>query len=692
MSLRRKLTLFFVLIVMLPLIAAAIVVHRVVVGEVKDRALIALQPALNTALASYNGRAPYIDGLVEQAVDAENVLGRALARGDRQLEEFLSDRIGRSSGVDFLFVVDEGGRVIAFSSTKPDFTRGFAAPSEKEIARAVLEGDGAGPGFVSSRPIELQVAEANEDAGRRDGGRRRPDRTRTYRIAGGFWVDAGLLTSSGQEDVEVTIVSGQEVLASTERQPPPPPSGLGMSTRRSFEVEVLGAEAARAQRLPFGDMAVVALTPSDPITDLSRQVLISELILLVLALLVTGGLAYSLARLITRPLDELAAGAEAIAEGRFEYQIPVRSRDEVGQLAIAFNDMTARLEDTITQLYSSRDQLQRAVRRVGETLRSTHDMRQILESVINTATDAVDADAGILWTFTSTRDELYPVIGSRIATDDVGRIPVGTGIVGLVAERGSAIVVAPDKTAPRPAAAEPRFPVGLAIPLYSEDRITGVIALYRNEEQQPFTREDYETVLFLAEQGGVAIENVLLHDEARRLSITDGLTGVWNRRYLQMQFRQVLATSMRFGRSFSVLMLDLDHFKAVNDTYGHQRGDAILIEFAHRVSAILREVDTFARYGGEEFICLLSETDVTGAVTTAEKIHEVIRSEAFASVAEDPIRITVSIGVASYPEHGSSYQDLVEAADRALYQAKQEGRDRVKVAGSDLPPNLKLAT
>ena len=682
MSIRRKLTLFFVLIVMLPLIAAAIVVHRVVVGEVKDRALIALQPALNTALASYNGRAPYIDGLVDQAVDDEAALGGALEAGDEELEAFLEQRIGRSTGVDFLMVLNDSGRVVAFSATQPNFAKGFEAPSSRAIATALLEGDGAGPGFVSSRPFEVHV-----DKGKKA----RPGKTKTFRIAGGFWVDESLLASSAQEDVEVSIVSGQEVLASTERQPPPPPSGLGSSTERSFRVEVLGAEAARAQRLPFGDMAVVALTPRDPIADLSRQVLLSELILLALALLITGGLAYSLARLITRPLDELSAGAEAIAEGRFEYQIPVRSRDEVGQLAMAFNDMTARLEDTITELYSSRHQLQRAVRRVGETLRSTHDMRQILDSVINTATDAIDADAGVLWTFTSTRDELYPVIGSGIETDGLGRIPVGHGVVGLVAERGSSIVVAPDKTTPRPAATEPRYPVGLAIPLYSEDRITGVIALYRDEDR-PFTREDYETVVFLAEQGGVAIENVLLHDEARRLSITDGLTGVWNRRYLQMQFRQVLATSMRFGRSFSVLMLDLDRFKDVNDTYGHQRGDAILIEFAHRVSAILREVDTFARYGGEEFICLLSETDVTGAVTTAEKIHDVIRAEPFAGVAEEPIRITTSIGVASYPDHGNNYQDLVEAADRALYQAKQEGRDRVKVAGSDGPPNLKLAT
>ena len=157
-----------------------------------------------------------------------------------------------------------------------------------------------------------------------------------------------------------------------------------------------------------------------------------------------------------------------------------------------------------------------------------------------------------------------------------------------------------------------------------------------------------------------------------------------------MQFRQVLATSTRFERTFSILMLDLDNFKGVNDTFGHQRGDAILIEFARRVSHLLREVDTVARYGGEEFICLLSETDLDGALITAEKIRDAVRSASFDHQGEERIDITVSIGVACFPAHGESYQGLVGAADAAMYRAKQEGRDCVRVAE---PPqgNLKLA-
>jgi diguanylate cyclase (GGDEF)-like protein len=104
----------------------------------------------------------------------------------------------------------------------------------------------------------------------------------------------------------------------------------------------------------------------------------------------------------------------------------------------------------------------------------------------------------------------------------------------------------------------------------------------------------------------------------------------------------------------------------------------------------LREIDTFARYGGEEFICLLSETDAEGAFITGEKIREAIRSQPFGGAGEDPVKVTVSIGVAAYPKHGNTFHELVETADKALYRAKESGRDRVEVGG-DAPPNLSVA-
>ncbi|HYP24927.1 MAG TPA: diguanylate cyclase, partial [Actinomycetota bacterium] len=488
--------------------------------------------------------------------------------------------------------------------------------------------------------------------------------------------------------VELSLVSEGTVLASTAELEGP--TEVGSIGRETFEADIGGDASAKARLLDGGAMALVSSTAEAPIRAVSNKVLLYMAALLLLALGVVTGLAYLLARLITQPLEELSAGAAAIAEGRFDHRIQVRSKDEVGQLAEAFNDMTDTLGETVSELSSSRDQLRRAIRRVGDTLRSTHDMKQMLASVLNTTVDAIRADGAVLWMFGSTREELYPARGVNVDLDSLGRVKVGEGVVGLVAER-SVNVLLPQQAGPRPTAAETAHPVTIAIPLYSQDRIMGVIAVHRDDPDDHFTEEEFDYVVFLGEQAGVAVENVLLHEEAQRLSITDGLTGVWNRRYFLMQFPQALAAAQRFQRPFSVLMLDLDSFKAINDTHGHQRGDAILVEFAKRVTRVIREVDTFARYGGEEFICLLSETDLHGARTTAEKVLDAIRSEPFGVPGEQPLTITVSIGVASYPVHGDTYKTLVGAADRALYRAKQQGRDRVCTATEPEPP-LKLAT
>ena len=148
-----------------------------------------------------------------------------------------------------------------------------------------------------------------------------------------------------------------------------------------------------------------------------------------------------------------------------------------------------------------------------------------------------------------------------------------------------------------------------------------------------------------------------LHQEAQRLSTTDGLTGLWNFRYLSMSLAREIERSTRFQRPLAVLMLDLDHFKLVNDQHGHARGDTVLRELAHRVQEQIREVDTFARYGGEEFVVVLPETTVEGAAQLAERICDAVRREPFRPEGEEPLDITVSIGGAAFPEHGASAGD-----------------------------------
>lgn len=670
MTLQRRLTIFFVLIVILPLAAAGLVVRRVVVGEIERRAVISLAPALDATVALYNDRVEAIDPRVIATVNVPRFAEAMADRDPEAAERFITEAVEDANSIDFIMAFDEKGRLLASSVEEGNFVPGFEEPSRKELAEAE---DPIGPGFAHTGRREIQI----------------PGTGTVGSVIGGFWLDQDLLLGSSQEGVVLSLAAGDRVIASTTELGSP--TRVDVDLQDSFEPEIGEASKARARSLPGGDMAIIASTPTGPIDSLSQRVLTSMLGLLALALIGTTVLAYLLAKLITQPLGELAKGAQAIAEGRFDHRIPVRSRDEVGQLGSIFNDMSEKLQHTITQLSSSRDQLQRTVRRMGETLRSTHDLRQLLVSTLDTAVDAVGATGGVMWRFTPNRSELVAAAITGFDAEKIGRVTVGKGIVGHVAERASNVVLPSGVGGPRLSEGEPDAPVMMAIPMYSRDRVVGVLAVYRDDEGHVFLPEDLDTVVFLAEQGGVAIENVQLHDEAKRLSLMDGLTGTWNRRFFQMQFRQVLATATRFERPFSILMLDLDNFKEVNDTYGHQRGDAILIEFSERVSSTLREVDTFARYGGEEFICLLSETDVDGARTTAEKICDVIRSDLFGGPGEEPIALTVSVGVASYPDHGAGFRSLVEAADKALYVAKDSGRDRVAIAGEG-DSKLKLAT
>jgi diguanylate cyclase (GGDEF)-like protein len=221
----------------------------------------------------------------------------------------------------------------------------------------------------------------------------------------------------------------------------------------------------------------------------------------------------------------------------------------------------------------------------------------------------------------------------------------------------------------------------------------GVLALYDRLGMDEFDDADLLTLRTFAGQAGVAVHNVRVHEEAQRLSLTDPLTGLWNYRYLRESLRREVERASRFSRMLSVLVLDLDHFKDVNDTYGHAAGDAVLGEFARRIRVGLREVDVAFRQGGEEFVVLLPETDGFGGAIVAERLGAAIRDIPIPIDARrldnqgqpvDRIPISVSIGIAVYPEHGTTAQQVLDAADDALYAAKNAGRDTFRLAETPL--------
>ena len=176
------------------------------------------------------------------------------------------------------------------------------------------------------------------------------------------------------------------------------------------------------------------------------------------------------------------------------------------------------------------------------------------------------------------------------------------------------------------------------------------------------------------------MENARLHEETARLAITDGLTGLYNRRHFYQVLDQELVRMARYQSQASLIMLDIDNYKQFNDTHGHLAGDQVLRDAAHVMQGLARKVDTVARYGGEEFVVLLPQTDKAGAIALAERILAAAQGKGEDGEAHG-LPVTFSAGVATYPEDADTSQALVHAADTALYQAKHEGKNQVCVCG-----------
>jgi diguanylate cyclase (GGDEF)-like protein len=215
--------------------------------------------------------------------------------------------------------------------------------------------------------------------------------------------------------------------------------------------------------------------------------------------------------------------------------------------------------------------------------------------------------------------------------------------------------------------------------LSSQGQVTGLMRI-ESANRESMDQEDQRLVESLVVLASMAFENARLYHEARELAVTDGLTRVLLRRSLMECLEVELKRAAEQGSPLSLIMLDIDHFKVVNDTYGHPAGDAGLREVAAMVKRSIRDVDVCGRYGGEEFVVLLPMTALEGALLVAERIRETVGARLF-DLRGEPRRVTVSMGVATAPGHGARAMELITAADDALYQSKQNGRDRVTAAG-----------
>jgi len=269
---------------------------------------------------------------------------------------------------------------------------------------------------------------------------------------------------------------------------------------------------------------------------------------------------------------------------------------------------------------------------VGETLAATHDPQALLPVVLKAATEATGATGGV------------------ILTDDVPRVSRGA-TNGNRAEQ-------------------------LDVPLRTETGTTSVLRLYSGAE--PFDQDARDAAKWIATQAEIALENAHLHRLVQQQALTDDLTALPNRRRFMTEFRRESQRADRAGTPLSVIVLDIDDFKHVNDTWGHETGDLVLRGLAEALAAATRSVDLAARLGGEEFAVLLPNTDAEGARGVAERIQQDLKDIAVPA-GTTTVGATASFGISSFPDL-AALGDLLNDADRSLYEAKRAGKNRIVVS------------
>ncbi len=265
------------------------------------------------------------------------------------------------------------------------------------------------------------------------------------------------------------------------------------------------------------------------------------------------------------------------------------------------------------------------------------------------------------------------------------RIPLGEGIAGWVAVSGEPLLV-PDVRQEKRFSNKLDEQIGfqtrsiVCVPLKTPNRTHGVIQLLNSFEEGQFDGKDLRILSTIAEFTAIAIENSLLLETVRQLTITDDLTGLHNSRHFQQLCEYELERANRYQSQLSLVFLDLDRFKQVNDTYGHLTGSRLLKEFAELIQENIRVVDYAARYGGDEFVFLLPSTGKQGALSMAINLLQALREKRFYSDCGELIRITASLGVATYPDNAKDLRQLVQLADEAMYQVKRTTRNAIKTA------------
>jgi diguanylate cyclase (GGDEF)-like protein len=369
----------------------------------------------------------------------------------------------------------------------------------------------------------------------------------------------------------------------------------------------------------------------------------------------------------------------------FDFHIDLKTSRDVllAQLegARAFarrRDLRRRLHETTQRLAILTD--------IVKTANLILEPRKVIEATMAKIQTLIPSEAWSMLMVDEERQELTFELALGEKGKDVSsfRVKMGEGIAGWVAQTGKPTIVNDTSQDPRFARRfdhQTNFHTRsiLCAPLISRGRIIGVIQVI-NRVGGRFTRADLKVLLTLVEPCAIAIENAMLFQRAEQLTVTDDLTKLFNSRYLNLYLAREIKRCKRHGAPLSVIFLDLDGFKGVNDQYGHLAGSRTLTEVGTILSSSVRETDTIARYGGDEFVVVLPDTAPAGAVVIAERIRRAVESHCFLQVQGLRARLSASFGIASYPDHALTPEGLIQKADQAMYRVKERNKNGIELA------------
>ena len=331
-----------------------------------------------------------------------------------------------------------------------------------------------------------------------------------------------------------------------------------------------------------------------------------------------------------------------------------------------------------------------ALKRITYNLTSNLDLQSVLDAVVGEALHLVkDSHEAHIHLYQDEKLTFGASLDENGTKDRQISLPRPDGLTRTVASQKQMVIVEDMETHPLfKNAPRPRSGSIIGIPLMMNGLVVGVMNLVRSHVGE-FSLSEIRLLTLLADQAAIAITNAGLHKAVNEQARIDVLTGLPNRRALDERLDEAISQSNLTGRPFSVIMMDLDGFKSVNDTYGHEMGDNVLRQLAHSLTLTLRSTDFMARYGGDEMTLVLPDTDLPQAIHVSRKLQNRIRSLSIHTPDGQTISVGVSGGIALFPKHAGAAPSLLRAADEALYNAKKHAPGTFAMARGqtgELPP------